>query len=262
MLVCTACSRDIAARASLIAERNELAEKLERARQQLLWIEGEISALGSVAGEQANLKDEALVCKHCTRDLRAIRPLLFEIQDLVVELDRVRLKLDRARTQLERLKHPWRVYRGYATLYLLLPLMLLVIAHVVITIVLNISPVFLRLASAIIPVPFGFLVLVMSQVRLRGAFAIGLLMATGAVALMQMVTGIKMRYPSFLCRKIPVSQGEWREAAEYATSICLALVTGNILGILILEIIPSTLAKAGRPSRAAFAVASVWSACG
>ena len=41
------------------------------------------------------IKDEAIVCKHCSRDLRVVRPMLLEIQDIVAELDRLRRDLDR-----------------------------------------------------------------------------------------------------------------------------------------------------------------------
>src|SRR5688500_237987 len=100
------------------------------------------------------IKDEALACKHCSRDLRVIRPVLLEIQETVFELDKVRQELDRAKATLDRLKHPWRVYSTYAMLYVAIPVVLLVSAHVLVTIVLNISPLYLRLASVLIPVPF------------------------------------------------------------------------------------------------------------
>lgn len=196
------------------------------------------------------IKDDALACRHCSRDLRVIRPLLLEIQETVLELDKVRQELDRARARLERLKRPWRTFLSYAVIYVAIPVVLLVIAHVLITIVFNISPLYLRLASVLIPVPFGFLAFVVSRLGLRGAFAIGTSMATIAVAIMLVITGLNDGVPI-----IPSSRGEWREVAEYVASICLAFVTGNILSTLIFRILPGTLAGGGRPNPAAFKVA-------
>jgi hypothetical protein len=196
------------------------------------------------------IKDEALACKHCSRDLRAIRPVLLEIQETVLELDKVRQELDRARAKLDRLKHPLRIYLTYSVLYIAIPVILLVIAHVLVTIVFNVQPLYLRLASVIIPVPFGFLAFTISRLGLRGAFALGVLAATIAVALMLVITGVNDAVPI-----IPVSRGEWREVAEYMASVCLAFVTGNILSALIFKILPGTLAGGRRPNPAAFKLA-------
>ncbi|MBB1092635.1 hypothetical protein HUU61_15230 [Rhodopseudomonas palustris] len=196
------------------------------------------------------IKDEALACMHCSRDLRVIRPVLLEIQETVLELDKVRQELDRERARLERLKHPWRTFLSYAVLYVAIPVVLLVIAHVLITIAFNISPLYLRIASVLIPFPFGFLAFVVSRLGLRGAFAIGLSTATIAVALMLVITGVNDAVPI-----IPTTRGEWREVTEYIASVCLAFVTGNILSALIFKILPGTLAGGGRPNPAAFKVA-------
>jgi len=196
------------------------------------------------------IRDEALACKHCSRDLRVIRPVMLEIQDTVLELEKVRKALDRGRARLERLKHPWRAYLTYSILYVVIPVILLVIAHVLVTIVFNVPPLFLRLASVIIPVPFGFLAFVVSRLELRGAFALGVSTATIAVALMLVITGLNDAVPI-----IPASRGEWREVTEYVASVCLAFVTGNILSALIFRILPGTLASGERPNPAAFKVA-------
>ena len=43
------------------------------------------------------IKDEAVVCKHCSRDLRVVRPVIIEIEKIVVELDTLQRELDRTR---------------------------------------------------------------------------------------------------------------------------------------------------------------------
>jgi hypothetical protein len=44
-LVCSSCSRDIAAPASLIAERDDLARKRDMVREELMRVRGELDAL-------------------------------------------------------------------------------------------------------------------------------------------------------------------------------------------------------------------------
>src|SRR4051812_13914292 len=39
------------------------------------------------------IKEEALVCRHCSRDLRVVRPVVIEVQQLVSELDQLQLAL-------------------------------------------------------------------------------------------------------------------------------------------------------------------------
>ena len=57
------------------------------------------------------IKDEAIACRHCSRDLRVVRPMLHEIEDIVAELDRLRRDLDRVNTRLERYENPRAISR-------------------------------------------------------------------------------------------------------------------------------------------------------
>src|SRR6267143_2688 len=100
------------------------------------------------------IKDEAVVCKHCNRDLRVALPVIAEIQETVLELDRLQRQLDRANTSLA-----------------------------------------------------------------------------------------------------PATLQEWRETFEYGLSSALAFLTGNILVILVLYILPSTIASSGKPNAAAYRMA-------
>jgi len=194
-----------------------------------------------------SIKYEAIACKHCSRDLRIVRPVLLEIQELVFEFDKLQQELDRTGARLERIKHPLRCFVTYSILYVLAPVILLVISHVLVTIVLNIQPIYLRLASVVIPVPFGFLAYTISRLGLRGAFLLGILAAAISVVLMLVITGVNDGVPI-----LPASQGEWREVGEYSASIGLAFITGNILSVLVFQVLPSTLSRGGRPNAAAF----------
>ena len=41
------------------------------------------------------IKDEAIACRHCSRDLRLVRPMLLGNRRFIAELDKLRGNLDR-----------------------------------------------------------------------------------------------------------------------------------------------------------------------
>lgn len=197
-----------------------------------------------------SIKDEAIACKHCSRDLRVVLPMLFEVQSLVVELDRLSRDLERANARLERYKNPLRYFLSQIVLYALVPTFLLVIAHVVVTIILNISPIPLRIASIIIPLLFGLVAYPLNKIWFEGALALGFLTAATSVTSMLAVTGLHDEVPI-----LPGSWVEWREVIEYGASILLAFVSGNLLGVLIFHVFPRILAQGGKPNAVAFRIA-------
>src|SRR6266403_2292940 len=196
------------------------------------------------------IKDEAIACKHCSRDLRVVRPVLLEIQDIVAELDKLRRDLDRVNSRLDRYKNPFRYFFTHLVLYVLIPTLLLVIAHVVVTIVLNVSPLPLRLASVVIPALFGFAAYPLHKIWLRAALALALATAILSVTSMLVVTGFYDQVPI-----LPGPWVEWREVIEYGASIFLAFISGNTLGSLIFQVLPRILAQGGKPNAAAFRIA-------
>jgi hypothetical protein len=196
------------------------------------------------------IKDEAIACKHCSRDLRVVRPIILEIQNLVVELDRLQRRLDRANEQLAWRDTPVRIVTQYAALYVIPAVLLLLLAHYLVTVQFNIAPLYLRLASFAIPLPFGVATYVMNKVGWRGAFGLGVVIAFLSVGGMLTVIGMIDNVPI-----IPPTFVEWRESFEYGLSIALAFLTGNILALLVFVALPSSIASGGRPSAAAFNIA-------
>ena len=97
------------------------------------------------------IKDEAIACKFCSRDLRVVRPIIREIQEIVSELDKLQRELDRVNTRLALFEAPVRFVSLFAVTYVLLPTLLLLIVHYLVTVTFDISPLYLRLASVIIP---------------------------------------------------------------------------------------------------------------
>ncbi len=197
-----------------------------------------------------SIKDEASVCKHCSRDLRLARPVVLEVQEIVSELDRLSRELDSVKARLYRLQHPARNAVTSAALYLLAPIALLVAAHIIVTIILDVTPLYLRLASFVIPLPFGLALYARDKVGIRGAIAVGASMAILAVTCMLVVTGVNDKVPI-----IPASWIEWREVLEYAASIALAFVSGNIFGFLIFQVLPKTMVQGGKPNPLAYTLA-------
>jgi hypothetical protein len=196
------------------------------------------------------IKDEAIVCKHCSRDLRVALPVIAEIQQTVLELDRLQRQLDRVNTSLALFDRPVRFLFLNGGVYVLLPSLLLLAAHFLVTVTLNVSPLYLRIASVIIPMPFGMAAFALSKIGYRGAFGLGLLTAlvsvTGMLAVVAYIDGASI---------IPENLREWRETLEYGLSIALAFLTGNILVTLVLFILPSTIAASGKPNAAAYRIA-------
>ena len=196
------------------------------------------------------IKDEAIVCKHCNRDLRLVLPIITEIHQTVIELDRLQGQLDRVNTSLAMFDRPVRFLFLNGGIYVLLPSLLLLAAHYLVTVTLNVSPLYLRIASVLIPMPFGMTAFALSKIGYRGAFGLGVLTAivsvTGMLAVVAYIDGAPM---------IPDSWREWRETVEYGLSIALAFLTGNILMTLIFVILPSTIASSGKPNAAAYRIA-------
>ena len=196
------------------------------------------------------VKDEAIVCRHCSRDLRLVQPTLHEIDTVVAELDKLRRDLDRVNANLERYRDPLRYHSTYVVLYVLIPSVLLVAAHILVTIVLNLSPLPLRLASVAIPLLFGFVAFPLHKVSMYGAFALGLATASVSILAMLTVTGVHDGVPI-----LPDVWVEWVEVFEYGSSILLAFISGNLLGVLIFMMMPRVLVQGGKPNALAFRIA-------
>jgi hypothetical protein len=190
-----------------------------------------------------SIRDEALVCKHCGRDLAVVRPFILNIQDLVAELDKLQRRLDVVNARLALRDEPRRLISQYAALYVIPTIALLLLAHYFIIVHFNLSPVLLRLTSFVIPIPFGMAAYAIGKIGVRSALALGATIGLISVAGMLTVIGVIDNVPI-----IPSTFIEAREVIEYSISIALAFVTGNILALLIFVIVPSTFTSSNKPN--------------
>jgi hypothetical protein len=182
--------------------------------------------------------------------LRVVRPTLLEIDNIVTDLDKLRRDLGRVNVRLERYKNPLRYFGTHAVLYVVIPAMLLTVAHILVTITFNLSQIPLRIASIVVPLLFGLLAYPLHRVSALGAFVLALLAASVSILAMLTVTGLHDHVPI-----LPTVGVEWREVFEYGASILLAFISGNILGVVIFQVLPRVLSQGGKPNAFAFKVA-------
>ncbi len=196
--------------------------------------------------------DEALVCKCCGRDLRLVRPLIEENLKLVARIEELQLQVHSARAALVRATAPVKFWAIHNALYVLAPVILLIAAHFLITVVLNISPLYLRLASIVIPLLFGFALLWFSHHGIGWSILNGIIV--GLISVMGMLTVV-----AFIDKVgiLPENIREWRETLEYVVSIALANVTGTVVALLFRRMLPRTLDATGAPSPLAMTMARI-----
>jgi hypothetical protein len=198
----------------------------------------------------SEIPQAALVCPHCTRDFYLFKPLLERIEQLEARLQQAPAgmapheeRLAALEGELAALKAAQpvapgltaplspvpRTKRYWISLVLALSptLALLVAAHIVLLFFYDVRPLFLRIASIVIPIPFGFALLVWHPQRFRASAFGGFVMAAVAVWLMLVTTAYVDSVPV-----MPQKARDVREVLEYITSIGLAFLTGLLLGKL------------------------------
>ncbi len=195
----------------------------------------------------------AVVCPHCTHDFYLFKPLLERLEQLetrLLEQAQAGIVTHEARiaaleSELAVLKTAQPAAPGVAVaaplspvagskrywvslaLALIPALALLVVAHVVLLFVYDVKPLYLRIASILIPIPFGFSLLVWHPHRVRISAIAGFSMAVVGVWLMLVTTAYLDNVPV-----MPQSARDVREVLEYMASLGLAFLTGLLLGKL------------------------------
>lgn len=183
------------------------------------------------------IKDEAVVCKHCRRDFFIVRPLLEKFGEVGKRLD----ALETASEKAERYAVPTAaampgaaaeipvsigiglptMSRSAAAAYTFIAL---VLAHFIIVVSFDLPLIYLRILSIFIPMVFGFLYQERARLHLPIAFAVGLAIAVLSILTMSAIVG-KLDKVSVL----PHDMAGWREFAEYSASITFGFFTGVLI---------------------------------
>lgn len=184
----------------------------------------------------SEISSEALACPHCTRDLYLFKPLLARIGELEEKVSLLDARLSEVQHSaaepapvLEAVAEPAAPRRPAEAFFLcLMPLLLLLLAHALITVTYDLNTLYLRLVSLLIPLPFGLLLMARQQRHLGWWAAAAFLMAALAVFGMSGITHLVDHTPV-----LPQDRREWKEFIEYAASVGFSMMTGMLIGRMI-----------------------------
>jgi hypothetical protein len=109
--------------------------------------------------------------------------------------------------------------------YLIVPTVLLLVAHHVIVNSLDLNAEYLRVVSIAVPFGFGFLLFWQGGRSAVAAVAIAAALGVISVTGMTVSEGLNSGQPI-----LPETRFEWKDNIEYAASIALSLVAGHALG--------------------------------
>lgn len=189
------------------------------------------------------IKDGAVVCSHCHRDFFFFRPLLEKIREVSERMDALEKASEDAwarRTvaaaaaaqgahetaEPAATAAPVAVglptmSRAAAVAYTFIAL---VLAHFLIIVQYDLSLIYLRVVSIVVPITFGFLYQERTRHHLPIAFAAGLAIAVVAILSMSGVVAKLDKVPV-----LPHDAAGWREFAEYSASITFGFFTGVLI---------------------------------
>ena len=184
----------------------------------------------------SEVAEEALVCKVCTRDLYLFKPMMARVADLEDKLaaapssDMYELRIAELENLLEEQNHQLKK-RSFLTwiielaLYLVVPLVLLLLAHWLITVVYDTKMIYLRIISMVLPLPFAYFLFNSHAHKILPWFTGVVFLAITSVIGMSWITSLVDMSPIW-----PQNLFEWKEVLEYSASIAFSFLTGMVLG--------------------------------
>jgi hypothetical protein len=188
------------------------------------------------------VKDEAIVCKHCRHDLTVVRALKERIEDLTKQMQSVardpvatdeqsipraalaqavHVPHERAGVIAAAIDRHVPLFSPLATILMALGALLL--AHFIIVIHYDLSLFWLHIVSLVLPFVFGFLYRESTTEYLSSDLAVGILLAAAAIFAMSAVVAEVDKIPV-----LPTDRQGWLEYLEYGASIALAFFAGAL----------------------------------
>lgn len=184
---------------------------------------------------------QAIVCRHCTRDLTFFRPLSLEIQALGKQVQDLQAMVSRQDGLLQRLQGrpgtawpaepasqtpnlarttAWSTLLGMG----IMTIALLGLSHWVLLFVYDAPPLYLRVLTIVLPMLTSYLCARLTRLHLAVQLLSALAIGTGAVMLMLAITSGIDHVPLW-----PANAREWRETLEYTIAIVLACFSGALM---------------------------------
>jgi len=180
--------------------------------------------------------EEAHVCKTCSRDLYLFKPMMTKIVSLeerlaavpsqqMNELRIAELEYLLAEQDQKLASRSLFTWIKDIAVYLIVPLLLLLLAHWLIVIVYDTKMIYLRIISMVLPLPFAYFLFKGHAHKLFPWFVGVVFLAITSVIGMSWITSLVDHSPVW-----PQSLFEWREVLEYSASITFSFLTGMLLG--------------------------------
>lgn len=184
----------------------------------------------------SEVAEEAYVCKTCSRDLYLFKPLMAKLAEAEKKISETpsaeayELRI----AELESLLDDQHQHQANKTLlnwiseitfYLIVPLLLLLFAHWLITVVYDAKMVYLRIVSMLLPLPFAYALFKKHAHYLMPWFIGVAFLAIASVIGMSWITSLVDHSPIW-----PQNLFEWKEVLEYSASIAFSFLTGMLLG--------------------------------
>ena len=178
-----------------------------------------------------DIRPEAIVCRHCHRDLSIPKPLMVANRALEEKVAALEAEVARLRDALPpevtpprpRIAAPLTPLDAIVA-FVALPTLVLVVAHYLLVVKLDANLAWLRAASIVLPAAFGYWLETRHAPRWFAAAGLGLVVALLSVLGMSTVVHVVDGDPI-----LPRGAVAWRETVEYGSSIFLAYVLGPLL---------------------------------